>query len=306
MFSYRISAIAMLAVFGLMVGTVCADAVSVGNSALIGELDYSDTFTLADFGGQAGRVDGGTAGGTQVENCYDNPLRSWPGNPHLNLRTDATAQTTEGNWPGGSGAGSDTGMIQSNKGISSTDFGFEYDLRTVFTVQYDAVFAPFTDRYDITVNTTPSSLAGPNGLSLFIRKPDLGLAEVGLYCPGIALPRERDTGLKTGIEDGWHNLAATFDLDNGLIEVYVDENSIGQIDLKTFEGGVYWNQVNADTNKYVNIGWATRNVTGNTVSMFWIDNFQVGAPGVIPEPSTLALFATGLIGLLAYAWRKRR
>ena len=25
----------------------------------------------------------------------------------------------------------------------------------------------------------------------------------------------------------------------------------------------------------------------------------------IPEPSTLALLATGLIGLLAYAWRKR-
>ena len=26
----------------------------------------------------------------------------------------------------------------------------------------------------------------------------------------------------------------------------------------------------------------------------------------IPEPGTLTLLATGLIGLLAYAWRKRR
>ncbi|MBU4399949.1 MAG: PEP-CTERM sorting domain-containing protein, partial [Planctomycetes bacterium] len=26
----------------------------------------------------------------------------------------------------------------------------------------------------------------------------------------------------------------------------------------------------------------------------------------IPEPSTLALLATGLVGLLCYAWRKRR
>jgi hypothetical protein len=25
-----------------------------------------------------------------------------------------------------------------------------------------------------------------------------------------------------------------------------------------------------------------------------------------PEPSTLALLATGLVGLLAYAWRKRK
>ena len=29
-------------------------------------------------------------------------------------------------------------------------------------------------------------------------------------------------------------------------------------------------------------------------------------PFTVPEPSTLALFATGLIGLLAYAWRKRK
>ncbi|MCD4726183.1 MAG: PEP-CTERM sorting domain-containing protein [Pirellulales bacterium] len=27
---------------------------------------------------------------------------------------------------------------------------------------------------------------------------------------------------------------------------------------------------------------------------------------VIPEPGTLALLATGLIGLLCYAWRKRK
>lgn len=36
----------------------------------------------------------------------------------------------------------------------------------------------------------------------------------------------------------------------------------------------------------------------------YIDNISIVNP--VPEPSTLALFASGLIGLLAYAWRKRK
>ena len=42
--------------------------------------------------------------------------------------------------------------------------------------------------------------------------------------------------------------------------------------------------------------------TGNPV---YVDNIRVEA-SAIPEPSTLFMAATGVIGLLAYAWRKRR
>jgi hypothetical protein len=34
--------------------------------------------------------------------------------------------------------------------------------------------------------------------------------------------------------------------------------------------------------------------------------FGIGVPPSVPEPSAIALLATGLLGLLAYAWRKRR
>ena len=40
----------------------------------------------------------------------------------------------------------------------------------------------------------------------------------------------------------------------------------------------------------------------------YADNFSLGEPlpAIIPEPSTLALLVCGLIGLLAYAWKKRK
>ena len=37
-----------------------------------------------------------------------------------------------------------------------------------------------------------------------------------------------------------------------------------------------------------------------------LDNVQLSTPLSVPEPSTLALLATGLIAPLAYAWRKRK
>ncbi len=38
----------------------------------------------------------------------------------------------------------------------------------------------------------------------------------------------------------------------------------------------------------------------------FVYNTSYGTSRVTPEPSTLVLLATGLLGLLAYAWRKRR
>ena len=44
------------------------------------------------------------------------------------------------------------------------------------------------------------------------------------------------------------------------------------------------------------------NSVGNG-STIWLDNFSLSQ---VPEPSTMALAAAGLLGLLAYAWRKQK
>lgn len=60
-----------------------------------------------------------------------------------------------------------------------------------------------------------------------------------------------------------------------------------------------YNTYTYSTNPGVNyVGFAT-SCTGS-----YVDNFTVSAVAV-PEPSTLAILAAGLVGLIAYAWRKR-
>lgn len=53
-------------------------------------------------------------------------------------------------------------------------------------------------------------------------------------------------------------------------------------------------------------GYAAQNGLSTTADqVFGIDSVSL-APAPVPEPSTLVLLSAGLLGLLAYAWRKRK
>jgi len=81
--------------------------------------------------------------------------------------------------------------------------------------------------------------------------------------------------------------------------------STSGVDRKISSGaGVAYVSLNgtADANGYLTL---TANVNKSTATWAGINGFQLQAT-VVPEPGTLALLATGLVGLLCYAWRKRR
>jgi hypothetical protein len=120
-----------------------------------------------------------------------------------------------------------------------------------------------------------------------------------------------ERGPKDTINDGlWHHIAWTYDASaaGGTSTLYQDGvqvtqdtglglpsglgSSTGDIHLAMFAGGYHGN---------IDIDFIKLSNTALTPSQF-----QSSVPDAVPEPSGLLLIGTGLLGLLAYAWRKRR
>jgi hypothetical protein len=237
--------------------------VEVASSTLIGALHYSDSFTITSEGGIAGRPGAGAfpvgLPGINLEGVHGNTARSWT-DARWSIAEDGTVNDPATVY-NGSGAGSATGMTQTGGGV---DYGLAYGISDHFIVQFDSVQVP--DRVNITASDTLDSIAG--GLAVFFRTSGTGNPEIGLY-NGSA---EIDSGLSSGIafKNEWHNYAVRFDIPNSLIEVYVDEVSLGVVDLAALNGGSH----NTASNGFVNVG-----NTATDGARAWTDNVQIGAPG---------------------------
>lgn len=295
----------ILVLFGLVpvvFGTLSeADAagVAVGNSNLIGQLDYSDTFTGTDAGGAPNRpyiaaVQPEAA--YVVESTYGNPAVSFQIGAGFSFAGDVAGRAlVDGvpNYPFGlapnaSGAGSDTGITQTGGGV---DYGLNYGLRDRYVVQVDAV--QVGDRIDISSGAAVGIFA-PNSLSVFFRGDGSGNASLFNGAVDTAIQGIIPT-FNTGIAGAgqWYNYAVRYDIPGREIELFVNENSVGVIDLTTFAGGIYQNFSNA----VVGAGAGLAGGENRT----WTDNFQVGS--VIPEPGSAVL---ALFGLLTLAAVRRR
>ncbi|NLF07149.1 MAG: PEP-CTERM sorting domain-containing protein [Pirellulaceae bacterium] len=100
-------------------------------------------------------------------------------------------------------------------------------------------------------------------------------------------------------ETGWFGVAMVVDLDTNYYDVWYDDGS-------------GWTEVSSD----IEMNNPSPPLAINSIQFLpqapadgyvLVDDIMLySGSTVIPEPSTLALLACGLLGLLAYAWRKRR
>lgn len=276
-----------------------AAGVAVGASTLgFDTLDYSDTFTGTDAGGAPFRpyiaaVQGAPA--YVIENHYNSPPRSFQIGSGFSFAGDGVVNGVNapgfvpGNlaYPAGanaSGAGSDTGFTQTGGGI---DYGVSYGLRDEYWVQVDAVQT--ADRIDISSGGSLGIFAA-NSLSVFFRGDGSGNASLFNGSVDTAI-RTEFPAFNTGIAGSgqWNNYAVRYDRIDKEVELYVNQTSLGVIDLTTFAGGIYQNFSNA----VVGAGGAGNNRT-------WTDNFQVGGNGpatvnVHPDPGNLAPLPANLV-----------
>jgi probable HAF family extracellular repeat protein len=96
-----------------------------------------------------------------------------------------------------------------------------------------------------------------------------------------------------------HAFVWTPDTPNGTTGTMVDLNSLGLLPADLASAGWYFQYANAINDSGSIVGSLYNNST-NAQRAFTL----IAVPA--PEPSTLLLVATGLLGLLAYAWRKRK
>lgn len=101
----------------------------------------------------------------------------------------------------------------------------------------------------------------------------------------------------------------------------VDLEGLGYFDLPADQpGGQYYSSNNATANDLIELE-AQRTSTDKKLTLFllnqsgsglrdWADAAHGGAVQLVvttvPEPATTSLFMTGLLGLLAYAWRRQK
>lgn len=242
---------------GLLLQTLPLVAgVPVGQSTVVGERMWSDTFTVAGRCASGYFNNAGQGDVTRVDSVYMVEYAvgatQWrrPANFSFNTPADAVTQYAHNN-TGNEGAA--TGFAQSGsnyvafRGVLPTRVAFQMDARA--TCDFIAIATYSADLPD----------AGNGFLVKFYNTDAVKIAAYGAA--------EVDTGLTmgfTGLNTQWHNYAVIFDRAAQQVEIFIDEVSRGTVALASL--GVALN-IN---DRCIGMGCAGY--------VAWYDNVQVGVP----------------------------
>jgi hypothetical protein len=261
---------------------------------LIDTVDYGDSFTVDG----ATRTDGlySSSGSGQAYNVeYTRSgltasrwIATRGSTGYFSFNTSLTAIADHG-WSTTGNSGAATGVAQTGGGENGLAYG---NSRNDFIVQTDFAYHDACPFFDLWAGDG----SGKNTLFAWFSKGTDTLKIAYLNSTGAY--SEYDTGVVSGIAtaDGtWHNAALRFDRDAATLGIYVDRSLKATVDLTS--------QSMADfSSSYV--GFGAMSGSGG-LNVTWVDNFAVGSVAV-PEPASIWLATTGLVGLMAYAWRKRK
>lgn len=258
------------------------EAVSIGSSSIINTLDYSDTFTVN--GDSRPEDELPSHDGTSIQSTYGNGPVYWTPNG-WRIVTDTSQSVSEGasDYPGTSGSGSATGMLQiasqaGHWGIDYTTDGVTGSpaLRSSYLVQIDAVMT--NGRVEITSKATAGSLFSDVGsLSVFFRQTGDSLG-ISIYdsVHHETQVAEAPAGLLAG---SWQNLAVEFSATG--LKIYTNELLITTVDLQK----VGQNELDYTGYSQQAVGFGFSSSADSDRA--WFDNFQVGL--AVPEPHTHSL-----------------
>ena len=265
-----------------------SNSVAVGESSLISEISYSDTFTINDVRDKYHDFAWYSAySPASVEIESSNDIIRWNSdNPSgLHIRSTNSAVSGFGN------KGSLSGVLEVNN--SNVSIVYNKSDSDTFIVQFDAILPSVRSGNTsgrLEISCSKQGLAFPelpDTFSVYLKKVGI-FHEIGFYNSSFG---EKKVMQNINVSDNeWHNYALAFNKVTKQVEIFIDETPVFDIDLHTIYDGIFTFYI---SDMSVGIG-------SDTIAV--IDNVQIGELKYTRAHHPVPADGTGVNSVITLGW----